>query len=541
MSAIRLNLLGEFQCLGSDGNPLAISLAKEQGILAILALSKDSKCSRSRIIDLLWSSRGEEQGRTSLRQSLYSLKKTFGNNADNVLQIDRKHIALNPGRVISDVAQFLELITSSKIEDLENAVPLYKGELLEGLIIRDQVWDEWLSLEREGLGSKIAELLGSLIDRYTTESRPQKLIDSGRRLVELDPFQEQGHRALMRGYAETNQRPLALKQFERCQELLRKELNTSPSSETQELLSQIKAGGSTGVQSSNQVASQEKIGLVDQSAVRYCLSSDGVSIAHAKVGAGYPLVTAGSWMSHLQEDWSNPGWGHHLSHLAKDYTLIRYDQRGNGMSDWDNVDISFDNMVEDLISVIDCYGFEKVAIFGPSQASSVSIAYARQYPERVSHLILYGGYSRGRRRRGNPEGIAESEALVTLIRQSWGRDNPAIRQTMTSLFMPDASQQEAAWFNNFQKTCGPAVNIARFREVFDNIDVSDLLDGIDVPTLVLHCVEDAVAPLSEGKLIASRIPGARFVTLNSKSHMLLENDPEFPKFLHHVRDFLRLD
>ena len=107
--------------------------------------------------------------------------------------------------------------------------------------------------------------------------------------------------------------------------------------------------------------------------------------------------------------------------------------------------------------------------------------------------------------------------------------------------MPDASQQEAAWFNNFQKTCGPAVNIARFREVFDNIDVSDLLDGLDVPTLVLHCVEDAVAPLSEGKLIASRIPGARFVTLNSKSHMLLENDPEFPKFLHHVRDFLRLD
>ena len=194
MSAIRLNLLGEFQCLGSDGNPFEISLAKEQGMLAILALSKDSKCSRSRIIDLLWSSRGEEQGRTSLRQSLYSLKKTFGNNADNVLQIDRKHIALNPGRVISDVAQFLELITSSKIEDLENAVPLYKGELLEGLIIRDQVWDEWLSLEREGLGSKIAELLGSLIDRYTTESRPQKLIDSGRRLVELDPLQEQGHR-----------------------------------------------------------------------------------------------------------------------------------------------------------------------------------------------------------------------------------------------------------------------------------------------------------------------------------------------------------
>lgn len=279
------------------------------------------------------------------------------------------------------------------------------------------------------------------------------------------------------------------------------------------------------------------IGLHDQSAVRYCFSDDGTSIAHAQVGQGPPLVVGGSWMSHLEEDWNNPGFGHYLSHLALDFTVIRYDQRGNGMSDWDDVDIAFEKMVEDLACVIDCYEYEKVAIFAPSQAASVAVAYTTQHPERVSHLILQGGYARGRRRRGKADDAAESEALVTLIRQGWGRENPAIRQTMTSLFMPNASKDEERWFNEFQKACGPAENIARFREMFDKVNVEDLLDKVAIPTLVIHCVGDSVAPLSEGKLLASRIPGAEFVTLRSDSHMLFESDPEFPRFLRSVRDF----
>ena len=287
--------------------------------------------------------------------------------------------------------------------------------------------------------------------------------------------------------------------------------------------------------------SVSEIGLANQSPVQYCSSPDGVSIAHTKVGAGYPLVAVGSWMTHLEEDWANPMWAHYLSNLAQDFTVIRYDQRGNGMSDWDNVDISFDRMVDDLKAVIDCYDYEKVALFGPSQAASVSIAYAQQYPEKVSHLILYGAYARGRCKRGNPEDIEESKSLVTLIRQSWGRDNPVVRQMITSLFMPDATQEEASWFNEFQKTCGPGENIARFREMFDDIDISHLLANVRFPTLVVHCVGDSVAPLSEGKLIASRIPGAKFVTLNSRSHMVFKNDPEFPRLLHSVRDFLNTE
>jgi pimeloyl-ACP methyl ester carboxylesterase/DNA-binding winged helix-turn-helix (wHTH) protein len=282
------------------------------------------------------------------------------------------------------------------------------------------------------------------------------------------------------------------------------------------------------------------IGLEDQSPVNYCRSIDGVSIAHARVGSGYPLVITGSWMTHLQEDWKNPGWGQYLRYLANDYELIRYDQRGNGMSDWDDVEIEFDRMVDDLEAVIDSYEHEKVAIFGPSQAAAVSIAYASRHPDKVSHLILHGGYSRGRRQRNNPETSAESEALVTLIRLSWGNVNPAIRQTYTSLMMPDATREEANWFNEFQRTCGPAENIARFREIFDDIDVVDLLDGIHVPTLIAHCIGDSVAPLAEGKLLASRIPGAKFITFNSNNHMMFEHEPEFPRFIKCIGDFLTI-
>lgn len=288
------------------------------------------------------------------------------------------------------------------------------------------------------------------------------------------------------------------------------------------------------------VESESEFDLYDQSNVQFVLSKDGVSIAHASVGNGYPLVFANSWMTHLTKDWDSlNSVRSYLTNLSRTFRLIRYDQRGNGMSDWKNVVIEFERMVDDLERVIDYYPYEKVAVCGASQAASVSIAYAIRRPEKVSHLILYGGYARGRRQRGDPSATAESEALVTLIRQGWGASNPAFRQTMTSLLMPDASAEEAKYFNEFQMACGPAENIAQFREVFDKMDVSKLLPEVAVPTLVVHSEEDSVAPLSEGRFLAASISGARLVMLKSKNHMLFENEPDFPKFVNSVRDFVR--
>lgn len=242
MNQIRLKLLGDFRCLNEDGTQVDIALAKDRGLLAILALSPEFKSSRSKIIDLLWSTRGNEQARASLRQSLWSLKKCIGNSADSVLQVDRRQIGLNPLCVATDVADFHQLMATATKESVESAVKLYHGDLLPDLEIKDKVWQEWSTMERERLRLKVVEALRFLIDCYGAGSQPKQLIEVGRKLVEFEPFQEEGHRAIMCGYVGCNQRAMALKHYEQCRGLLQQELNTSPDSATQDLFSQIKDG-----------------------------------------------------------------------------------------------------------------------------------------------------------------------------------------------------------------------------------------------------------------------------------------------------------
>ncbi len=279
-------------------------------------------------------------------------------------------------------------------------------------------------------------------------------------------------------------------------------------------------------------------GLSSQSEVRYCVSPDGTSIAHTGVGKGYPLVFAGSWMTHLEWDWQSPSYQDYLSHLSSYFKVIRYDQRGQGMSEWGNVEIKFERMVEDMECVIEQYDVDKIALMGMSQGASVSLEYVARNPGKVSHLILNGGYSRGRRRRGMEKDQAESEALVHMIRHGWGAENPAFRNAMTTLFMPDAGPDEIEWFNRFQKACGPGENMARFREMFDEMDVTSVIPKIDVPTLIVHSDEDAIAPINEARYLAARIAGARMIILKSKNHMMFGNEPDFPKLIDSVVAFV---
>lgn len=282
----------------------------------------------------------------------------------------------------------------------------------------------------------------------------------------------------------------------------------------------------------------EGIGLRDQTDIRYVPSHDGTSIAHASVGVGPPLVVAGSWLTHLTLSWEPLHLeGRRLSQMAQHFQLIRYDQRGSGLSDW-ATEIEFGRMVDDLECVIDAYPHDKVAVYARSQGAAVSIAYAVRRPEKISHLILQGAYARGRRRRGDPAAEAQSAAMVTLIREGWGANNPAFRQIMTTLFAEAQSPEEMAYFNDFQKQCGPASNIARYREMFDEIDVSDLAPKISAPTLILHSDGDAIAPLSEAKFLASAIPHAQLTVFNSSHHLLRADDPAFPDLIDGIRQFV---
>ena len=283
---------------------------------------------------------------------------------------------------------------------------------------------------------------------------------------------------------------------------------------------------------------EKKIGLADQSAIRYCLTKDGASIAHATVGEGYPLVFAGSWLTHLEQDWSSTFNRPYFEQLARYFHLIRYDQRGNGMSDWNVERIDFESMVDDLELVIDQYDYDKVALFGASQAASVSVAYACKYPERVSHIIIFGGYARGRKKRGNADDAAESEALLTLIRKGWGSENPVYRNAWASIMMPNASPEELDWFNAFQRATTSPENAARFRKLFDDMDVADLVSQVSAPALIMHSQRDLAAPLSEARFLTSAMPDARLITFDSDNHMLLESEPDFPRLIETVRDFV---
>jgi len=272
--------------------------------------------------------------------------------------------------------------------------------------------------------------------------------------------------------------------------------------------------------------------------VQFCTASDGVRIAHAAVGNGPPLVKTANWLNHLEYDWQGPIWSHLLRALAARYRLVRYDERGNGLSDWDVGDISLDAFVSDLETVVDAIGLKKFPLLGISQGCAVSIAYAVRHPERVTRLVLYGGYARGRRKRGQQSEIAQADALVTLIRAGWGQENPAYRQIFTSRFIPGATPEQAQWFNELQRITTTPENAARIRSALDDIDVEGLLPSVRAPTLVLHCRNDAVQPFEEGRRVAAGIAGSRFVALDGGNHLILEHEPSWARFLDEVTRFL---
>ncbi|MDP6588349.1 MAG: alpha/beta fold hydrolase [Alphaproteobacteria bacterium] len=275
--------------------------------------------------------------------------------------------------------------------------------------------------------------------------------------------------------------------------------------------------------------------------IRFCMAPDGVQIAYATVGTGPPLVKAPNWMNHLEYDWQSPIWRHLLQELAREHMLIRFDQRGNGLSDWDVDEISFDSFVRDLETVVDAAGLERFPLLGISQGCAISVAYAVRHPERVSRLVLYGGYARGSRKRGSQVEIEQADAMLTLIRHGWGRDNPAFRQMFTSAFVPEATPQQMDWFNELQRISTSPENAVRNRKTNIDVDVEGLLGSIAVPTLVLHCRDDGVAPFKEGRRMAAMIPEARFVPLEGRNHLILDNEPAWPRFLQEVREFLGED
>ena len=273
--------------------------------------------------------------------------------------------------------------------------------------------------------------------------------------------------------------------------------------------------------------------------IRFCTSRDGVRIAYATSGSGPPLVKAANWLSHLEFDWESPVWSHLVAELSAGHTLVRYDERGCGLSDWEVADLSFDAWLTDLETVVDTVGVERFPLLGISQGASIAVAYAVRHPGRVSHLMLHGGYARGRLKRNpSPEKREEAEMMVRLAELGWGQENPAFRQFFTTLFIPGGTSEQHHWFNELERISTSPHNAARFIDEFNRIDVLDLLPQVTCPTIVLHSSRDARVPFDEGRLIAGLIPEARFVPIESGNHLLLADEPGWLRWRDEVRGFL---
>jgi class 3 adenylate cyclase/pimeloyl-ACP methyl ester carboxylesterase len=272
--------------------------------------------------------------------------------------------------------------------------------------------------------------------------------------------------------------------------------------------------------------------------VRFAAADDGVQIAWASIGAGKPVLKGPNWLNHIEYEWRSPVWGPVFTELARHCQLVRFDQRGNGLSDWEVDEISQDAMIRDMSAVAHAAALDRFALLGISQGCAYSINYAVKNPERVTCLVLLGGYLRGRLKRADPEQMKVHESLRGTIHDAWGSPNPIFRHFFTSVFIPDASPEVASSFDELQRIATSPATALRLWDLNAGLDVTELARKIRVPTLVLHCKGDRVAPVEEGRLMAKIIPGASFVELPGNNHALLDGTPAFDQFFHEVTNFL---
>jgi pimeloyl-ACP methyl ester carboxylesterase len=272
--------------------------------------------------------------------------------------------------------------------------------------------------------------------------------------------------------------------------------------------------------------------------IRFCTSFDGARVAYARTGNGPSIVKAPHWLTHLEYELESPIWKPWIQALSDGYSLLRMDQRGCGLSDAE-VEIGFEQWVRDLEAVVDAAGIDRFALLGASQGASIAIEYAARHPERVTHLVLLGGYARGSLRRGLPPEVGEElMAQLKLVASGWGRDDASYRQMFAMQFAPGATLEQINSLSELQRRSSTPANAVRILRAFFEIDVTEQAKRLRCPTLVVHGREDRRSPFEEGRLLAGLIPNARLVPLESANHVLLDHEPAFRRFLDEVRGFV---
>lgn len=531
---LELRLLGPLEVL-RDGTPVSLPRSKKtRALLAYLAATGKPQ-RRERLCEIFWDIPDDPRG--SLRWSLSKLRPAVNDAESERLVADRERVGFETTRAKIDLAELRsrqaegwEELTTAQLQALSDG---FGGEFLEDLDLDAQpAYQAWCVAEREAARGIRREVLQALVARLADDSGA--VLMPARQLVEIDPFNDQARAQLIKLLAVASNREEAVHHYEVGLKLL-DELGAGPSAALESARQSALQG------TPPKAAPEEALPTLKPSAhqnIRFCHAADGVRIAYATSGQGPPVVKTANWLNHLEHDWESPVWRHLFRALSERHTLIRYDERGNGLSDWDVETLTFAAMVEDLETVVDEMELAKFPLLGVSQGCAVAIAYAVRHPERVSRLALVGGYLKGWRVLGDPAATEVREAQLALIRAGWGRNYAAFRQMFTSIYIPNGTEEQVLWYNELQRLSTSPENAARLFEVLGDIDVTDIAPEVAVPTLVMHARNDAVIPAYCGRDIASAIPGAKFVSLDSENHLTLEHEPAWARYREELERFL---
>jgi DNA-binding SARP family transcriptional activator/pimeloyl-ACP methyl ester carboxylesterase len=514
---VDVRLLGSFAVV-VDGRPVpadAWGRKHAAALVKLLALAPSHRLHREQVLDALWPDVGPGAAGPRLHKAAHYARRALG--AEGGIVLARESVALFPGAdVVVDVTTFEQAAGAG---DLERAFAAYTGPLLP-----DDQYEDWAFLPRERLELRYREVL-----------RAARRWDD---LVALDPTDEEAHVGKIEALLEAGDRAGARRQFEVLERILRDELGIGPSAESVAVFGRAREEAATAVPAERAPRHSD---LASQS-IRFCRTRDGVRLAYALSGEGPVLVKASNWLTHLDYDWASPVWGHWWRGLSQGRTLVRYDERGCGMSDWDVDQFDLDAWVTDLETVVDTLGLERFPLLGISQGGAIAIRYAVRHPERVTRIVLYGSAAKGRRVRvPDAETQAQLDALVALMRVAWGSNNPLFHTLFNGLFMPNATPELWHAFDELQQKTASPENAARLWDAFQRADVEAEAATLDVPTLVLHARSDLARPYEYGEELAGLIPGSRLVPLDSPNHILQQDEPAFGVFLDAVQEFLAED
>jgi DNA-binding SARP family transcriptional activator/pimeloyl-ACP methyl ester carboxylesterase len=529
VTPLRFQLFGALRVLRGGDALLLPASKKTRALLAYLVLT-GREHTRDRLCALLFPD--VDDPRAALRWSLSRLRPIVGADGRARLVADREVVRFDAGDAEVDALVVRSLLARdpAKVttEALTGAAEAFEGPLLAGLDLPDAPeFHGWCMAERERFRKIERELLERLVERL--QGDPETAVPWAERRARLDPEDDGAHARLVAVLGAAGRTREADAHFRAHRRWLEARGSRPGPRIVRAWAALSSAPAPAPAAESDEAAGQE---------VRFCRSRDGTSIAYATAGSGPPLVKAAHWLSHLEFEWRSPVWRHWMRELTRDRRLVRHDQRANGLSDWAAEDLSLEAFVDDLDAVVAAAGLRRYPLLGISQGGAIAIAHALRHPESVSALVLYGAYALGWKKRRSRGDAAAREAMLTLMLHGWGRPNAAFRQLFTSLFCPGATLEQMEAFNELQRESASPENAVRLSNAVGEFDVTALLPYVRVPTLVLHARDDAVVPFAEGRRIAVGIPGARFVPLEGRNHILLQEDTGWPAFLAEVRAFL---